>query len=698
MGVANSQNVSDSIAEVTKEVTNKGSNDMEVYDYINQTVNFSNCRFGGDVDVTQVASNITRALQTQRAMQNSDLSTEIQQKLVQAAQSSNGWLSYGFASASNTSGQVASSSSKVSQVISDTATSVTTTTQKFVCDDSVITGKFSLSQYTTDNFYGSQTIDSTQVTKIKDNIDQSVSQTATAQNAGIFSGLAFLIILVIAVVSLKVLSSFGKKHEVQQGQGQGNAAMEGILVDERRGYRKSLNRINTVFAIIALIFTVIMIILYCLNAGPWYSPLYVTRNVSSKRIGCDIKFSVSDGSVQTQVSLEFSPFRYLLPITGKGADASLPSLLSLAIYKASSATLTNSVNGGYNKELCDATSVMSGTKNTWIFDKSATPLPPLLMVPEGNFLIPENFMRSDGVCGRFQCGDMRVCNVDDDYNVCGYTLFKKNNDGIGKLTKAPDKTPSSKIIAIPNEDEWYTHIQNSPEDCRHARFMLSKYLEFPCDFYVNNDDYVAFYDETGTFFEGQVSTNIDKLSKNVYKVIPSSTWNESDGNGITGPVTISGYFSRCMDQHSKAKDNSGTIIGLIALVIIIMFLGFYIPNKIGFDRAGRALRAYRISNNFSDISINSTKITSIAGSAKTTSSSNSPNVTPGAGSTKKTSSSNSPNVTPGAGSAKVTSGASSTKVKPSADSNNKTSSSNRAKATPVSHDIEMSNLSSKRKT
>ncbi len=65
MGISISKNVANSIAEVTKDVTSRGQNDMDVYDYITQEVDFTNCRFEGNVNVTQVASNLIKSMQTQ---------------------------------------------------------------------------------------------------------------------------------------------------------------------------------------------------------------------------------------------------------------------------------------------------------------------------------------------------------------------------------------------------------------------------------------------------------------------------------------------------------------------------------------------------------------------------------------------------------------------------------------------------------
>ena len=600
MGVSVSKNVSNSIAEVTKEVTSRGQNDMEVYNYITQEVDFTNCKFGGDVDVTQVASNLIKAVQTQRALQNSDLSTEIQQKVIQQAQSSNGWLSLGFASATNVSGQVASSSTKVSQVISDSATSVTTTTQKFKCDGSEIRGNFSLNQYAKNDFFGSQVIDSTQVTQIRDSVDQTTSQTAIAQNAGIFSGLAFLVVIVIGICLLKFLKPPKKINTP-------NVEKVDALTEEWRDLRKRLNRVNVLFVVIAAVFGLIMIIMYSLNAGPWYRPLYVTRNISSKRFGCDPNLSISDDDPkETKLSLEFPPFRYMMSITGKNALSPLPSLLTMAIYKASLSTTGYSINGGYNKALYLATTseVLSWASDTRR-DTSETEgaLPPLLTVPtmKGStlgVLIPVNFLNNDHLCGHFQCGAMRLCDPETEYNVCGYQWYKTGDDGKGNIETAPQDTPDTQVLAVPNEDAWYKYLIGSDVisdrehistlRCKYARFKLSEYLEFPCDFYTNADtDHVSFYDELGEHVTDKVSNLQDEYALNMYKVIPTNTWDENDGNGMSGPVVVSGSFSRCMDVHSKAKDKAGLIIGLVVLFIALMFLSFYIPNRIGLNKSSK---------------------------------------------------------------------------------------------------------------
>ena len=191
-----------------------------------------------------------------------------------------------------------------------------------------------------------------------------------------------------------------------------------------------------------------------------------------------------------------------------------------------------------------------------------------------------------------------MCDEDKEYNICGYTWYKPDDTGTGNIKRASGSSTDKQILAVPNEDAWYKWLMGidakgsndkiSIIRCSYARFKLSEYLEFPCDFYADEDlDYVSFYDELGEHYSGNVS-ELSEHSFNMYKVIPTNMWNEMSGSGMSGPVVVSGHFSRCMDVHSKAKDNAGLIIGLVTLFIVVMFLGFYVPNRIGLNKARKA--------------------------------------------------------------------------------------------------------------
>ena len=97
----------------------------------------------------------------------------------------------------------------------------------------------------------------------------------------------------------------------------------------------------------------------------------------------------------------------------------------------------------------------------------------------------QSLLNNDHVCGHFQCGAMRVCNTETKYNVCGYQWYKTDDDGKDNIKAAPQGTPETQVLAVPNEDAWYTYLIGSDVPasdrehistlrCKYARFKLSE--------------------------------------------------------------------------------------------------------------------------------------------------------------------------------------------------------------------------------
>jgi hypothetical protein len=180
---------------------------------VNQQIQSSNITIddcvivaGGNVDITQ---NSEQALQAQQysTIYNSQIAaTDVNQQLLQQAQSTTSGWGIGVASATNNMNITASVASSLTSAINVSNTNVNSSSQSITCVDSTIvaTGDVSISQTSSQSLAATQTADVTQMQSVTTTVDQAASQSATATVTG-FSLSGIIIIVAAVFVGVVVL-------------------------------------------------------------------------------------------------------------------------------------------------------------------------------------------------------------------------------------------------------------------------------------------------------------------------------------------------------------------------------------------------------------------------------------------------------------------------------------------------------------
>lgn len=359
MGASQSSNTASALADIATDVTQQTSVSQSQVANVQQSINLG---AGCDIELTDdfnanYAANITqKSNQVVNTLQNSHVTNDIAQKLMQTASSTVGALGVGYADASNSASMTVNATTAIKDALSATTTQQQNNFQTFNCYDSTIRAKnLNISFMTDDSFDSKQLVTNTQIAKVANKISQTATQKATATVQGIAGLLILFIILIIGGVLIfgKFVTSTGGKI----------LSMCCMLVP------------------IAIIFSV----LYIFNCPPFFvKPNICSQGVSGPMGGCsDDKYCVDKKTNSKKITTETytqtstCPIRYQFPLITSVEDQSivlLPMLISTYAINDPSNPNKNPalVNGGYNhytwNQLYDKTNlgkIIDPVENNW---------------------------------------------------------------------------------------------------------------------------------------------------------------------------------------------------------------------------------------------------------------------------------------------------------------------------------------------
>jgi len=222
MGNAQSSNVATAVANVANYVNESTTANSAQVNDTSSNVNFNHCSviLRGDFNIDEKADLAVTNNQISKAMQNADLTNNIQQQMMQEAASKVGFLGIGYANASNSASELTNATNSIVQDMTTSSTQFNITRLNVSCDDSFISGNnLNINLSSTANFLSQQTLDQSQTAKIVNDVSQSIKQKATATVEGI-TGILIAIILCVAVLIYstgKVASSPGAKVAIGVG-------------------------------------------------------------------------------------------------------------------------------------------------------------------------------------------------------------------------------------------------------------------------------------------------------------------------------------------------------------------------------------------------------------------------------------------------------------------------------------------------
>ena len=585
MGAAHSSNVADAVTNVVNNISQETTTNNTQVQNIESNVVFKNCNTNASsLDITSSATTIQKSNQITSALQNSHVKNDLQQKMLQAAESTVGSLGIGFADSTNSASMMANSSTNISNEMNTVSSQTSNTSNSFTCEDSTfnIAGGFNIDLLSNSDFLSSQTVKANQVASVVNKVSQTADQKAKATVDGIGAALLCLAILIIAIGW-----SFSKTVK---------AAAD----------NKGAQKIWQIAGII--LFIGLIVAAYFLDWPPFFgktNECISTGAISGCKETC-INLD-SDGSIK----LESAPSRYTHPITSAFSPSAIPyvNLLEMAIIVSAG---DGRINGGYNvtnyKTLKDKIDY-ANTKYAPLITKSITnfgTMPYLLTFdPKNKVAIPDAFLNNgDSSPSAAACtpGAFNK-NIEGSVPIDITTLGTSINGGplfcpqTGTLpsTPAPTGTSDDYILANINDNginDWIkgTDLKlNEPElsDTKNARALFARFVL--CDIislidlrvYVSNtNELVKYNDKDGN---PVVTTSDDKDAHNYcYLFKPSMPYDFKSSCTIGGDFV--GEIGVCDDKYYKMKKYSiiGVYIALGIAALVAVYLGFkwfMSPNK-----------------------------------------------------------------------------------------------------------------------
>lgn len=203
MGGAVSSNVAQQLSSISNNISQNTVVNQTQIDNTSSAINLTGCNItaGGNVNMSILNKNIQTAKQIVSATQNSTVTNDIQQKLLQEANSTVGALGLGYADASNSSSQMANASTTISNAMNVASNQISITQSDINCTNSTITaqGSVAFTIGSDSNFISNQTVKNSQVTNVANTISQTAQQKATASIQGLTGLLLAIALIIIAV-------------------------------------------------------------------------------------------------------------------------------------------------------------------------------------------------------------------------------------------------------------------------------------------------------------------------------------------------------------------------------------------------------------------------------------------------------------------------------------------------------------------
>lgn len=542
MGAAQSKNIANAITNVTNSISQSTTADTNQVNNMQQDTVLRDCQIKAQdtFEINQIANTSVQNSQILKAIANSSIQNKIAQKLAQEALSQVGALGIGYSDASNEVNTTANASTTISNAMATTCNQMNYTGQHIVCNRSTIEAKnIFLNQGASSNFISSQVLDNKQVVNLVNDISQDVSQKASAKVSGIL-GMIVLILFLLVILGLSTTTGILSSPPV-------------IIL--------------TVF-ILLVVTTMIFVYMYIKKTPPFFS----TPNdcvYGSSLGGCD---ETCVDMKQKSIPIKNSPLKYNYPILPTGTDASKGNLLMMAISSLSEVSGFQ-LNGAYNQ---NTLTYFEDSQNPgkWAFDTFYTlfgvpQLPNPLTVGNGCYLIPSSYRLGDS---RAYCTPTVIMSASLD----GTSSNPQNCPSVNvKCEECQGDEDNGLRLAFLNMDDWRPYLESGDNEKQrkaalHARFVLSQFLNLPCNIYIFEDELIKLVDSKGNIIVGKASEHQDKCLRFTGFDAPRSYL-----DGIISGGFLVGNVGVC-NTNSYKFQNFMRKIGIWLLMLIIIAVITYI--------------------------------------------------------------------------------------------------------------------------
>jgi len=540
MGAAVSNNAASAVSNVSNYVSNSTTADDQDVTNITNTTTWNRCWVSGSVNEKATANVISKSRQIVKALQHANVKNTIAQKMLQEAMSSIGSMGVGYASASNSASEFASSSSTIINAMKVSASKSAYVNNTWDCNHSHFGGNINIGFSNDVDFLSDQTLSNTAVQTLVTSISQTVSQKAAAKVAGLAGFLIALAILigVIGYALSKPLDTKAAKYII------GAALVIGLGL--------------------------VVIFLWISRASPFFNKNLTCNpfaSGSTKGCGTDCIDCCINKKLTTISLAKYPPLRYIYPIFhSEEDDEFVPGLLEMCISRSGDNTPGNmggcGGNGGWNGG--NYKSMFVTDPDLWEFDSTYT-----------KFKVPQlpNPLTLQTTCELNSVGTVSYFKIPA-ANTTGISAMGIVQPGAATIHGCTSNILEA--IASTNSDKWNTYCtSNDPslypnssaaKRASHARFVLCKFLGIPCDSYTMLLD--------GEAEETSDSENSFKFSKYAEPA------EETLMNAIKGGGELTGLFGVCDNRLYQIHIFMGKLGWWIAggiVIIIIVFI--YIKHK-----------------------------------------------------------------------------------------------------------------------
>lgn len=562
MGSAQSSNVASAVASVSNFVSNSTVANVAQAQSIQNSTEFINCdvKLSGDLNVSDISNVIQQSTQIVSAKNDANVANNIQQQMLQTAQSEVGFLGIGFADANNSASQMVNATSSISNAMTTSASQFEQISSNFICDNStIIANNLNIGFNNTGSMIANQTLNNDQVADITNNISQTISQKASATVQGI-SSLLILIVIIIAIIIwgvTRTLSSGGVRVAV---------------------------------TIILLVVTAgIVSFMYIKSTPPFFAE--PSKCLKDCPIGAGdsdcINYSLQEYNIST------APLRYSIALLPSNQTSGGGNLLQMVISKASGQSNESvSNNGGYNMETKLTldnliNNYISLAQRIGISTKLPNPLydsSTLLQGATGYLAIPSAYLaiaeQSSGDTTTSSCtpGTIQAEIGAPVVNGCPRVIDPNN---LAVISNASSSHNEPLALANLNEAGFISYINGASGTGNDTQLIRSLFLRFMLcnilgiqglNIYVNQNEPITYLSSSGPTF----GLPIDSPS-NTYLFtpngIPDSLWANAVtfGGYLTGEV---GVVNDTTYKFSNFMSNVGKYF-LIALIIIAIICVFW---------------------------------------------------------------------------------------------------------------------------
>lgn len=543
MGASQSKNVASAVTEVTNSISQSTSADQSQIDIISQKINTANCSFtaGKDFNINLFASSSQESTQILEALQDSQVQNDIAQKMAQEAISKVGPLAVGFSQATNDISTFAQAKNVVVNAVRATSQQMAIGDQEFNCENSTfnIGGTINWNFSSEADFLSKQTVNNNQVTDLVNTITQDISQKATASVVG-FGGSLIAIAILIAAIGYAVAKPL-------------SSASGKILVS----------------SLVLITLVIIISLMYLYNTPPFFQKP-IDCSPYSPIGGCSDTLQCVDVNPQKMTYVKNPPLRYLNSLVGGGGPSS-----STLLYMIISSS-PDEPNMGYTYNRYNYFKDPNPDKNNrWNFDTfwnndSLYPnmkpeqLPNPLALPNNQLCkIPNEYKTGSGQYNYGKCTPRPFSTINSD-------IVSSCTGGGPCIPATPQDDPRG-VLSIANMNAWLEYLNDpSPERAllhrKHARFVMTHFLEYPAMFFIQEDELVTVNDDV--YRASEVRDKCYKFqdyggNPNVFLV------GTDNGGHIVGPV---GVYSDNAYKLTKFMKSVGVYIFLSFVILVILII------------------------------------------------------------------------------------------------------------------------------